>query len=162
MLWFWVERDADRHFSVCLNSRTREVGAEWSLMSEPYVTLDEVAVTLRDAVTPLAAQHGIDVTAALIDLMATPVEKCAPALQRLYKAGNGGVVFRREFYARLGAGGNDADLLEVFGFPEFPEDVGAVVDGLVRLRERRVRGPQPDLLKRARRAVEELGLRWSW
>ncbi|SER74945.1 NACHT domain-containing protein [Lentzea albida] len=176
VLWLWVERDAERHFSVCLNRRERELQAEWLLMAEPYVTLDEVAMTLRDAVTPLASEHGIQVTAALVALMATPVDKCLPALQRLHEADGGGEVFRREFYLRLGTGGNDTELVRLFGLPDVIDDIGVVVEGLLRFHERggdralltfylsglSVAGLRPDLLTRARRAAETLGVQLKW
>ncbi|USX54279.1 hypothetical protein [Lentzea sp. HUAS12] len=176
VLWLWVERDAARHFSVCLNSRERETGPEWLLMAEPYVTLDEVAMTLRDAVTPLVSQHGIEVTAALVGLMATPVGRCVPALRRLREADSGQVVFRRELFARLGTGGDDASLLELYPVTGRSEDAAQELEALLRLRDlgvdqgllaaflahRDLRGLRPDLLTRARRAAEELGLESSW
>ncbi|MFD4636746.1 NACHT domain-containing protein [Lentzea sp. NPDC058436] len=174
--WLWVERVADRHFAVSLSNRDREAHREWLLMSEPYVTLDEVAVTLRDAVTPLVSQHGIEVTAALINLMATPVEKCLPALERLRAVDTAGEVFRREFYARLGTGRNDVELVEQFGLPSPLKDIEVVMEGLLRFYDRGgdkdqfwnflgglfAPGLRPDLLKRARRAAEELGLQLNW
>ena len=183
VLWFWIERDADRHFALSLSNREREAHAEWLLMSEPYVTLDEVSVTLRDTVTPLVSQHGIAVASALINLIATPIERCVPALQRLYKADNsrGRWVFSREFFARLGIGGNDVELLEAFGqlgtFAVMDGlegllrlyDLGVQASGplslvelLERLNHQRVQRLRPDLVKRARQAAEELGVALTW
>ncbi|GHH41393.1 NACHT domain-containing protein [Lentzea cavernae] len=182
VLWFWVERDAERHFSVSLSNRDREVHAQWLLMSEPYVTLDEVAVTLRDAVTPLVSQHGIEVAAALINLWATPADKCRPALQRLYEATGGSLVFSHEYFVRLGIGGNDAELLEQFERRIGISDTLDELESHLRLHERGVElSPysnlkillkhldefgymelRPDLVKRARRAAEELGVQLKW
>ncbi|WP_330275682.1 ATP-binding protein [Lentzea sp. NBC_00516] len=185
VLWFWVERDADRHFAVSLSNRDREVHNEWLLMSEPYVTLDEVSVTLRDALTPLVSQYGIAVTAALINLMVTPVERCVPALHRLYKADKGaeGEVFSREFFARLGTGGDDAELLEQFARREYAVHTEDMLGGLLRLHDlgvdasafspslvrvldsldqEIVRDLRPDVVKRARQAAAELGVELTW
>jgi hypothetical protein len=178
VVWFWVERDTDRHFAVSLSNRDRKVRNEWLLMSEPYVTLDEVSVTLRDTVTPLVSQHGITVAAALINLMATPVEKCLPALERLREADSVGLDFSREFFARLGAGGNDVELMAQFADGLTITLTENELEGLLRLHDLGVRAPfpysltmalnqpnlaliekvRPDLVKRARQAAEELGV----
>ncbi|MEU3645008.1 hypothetical protein AB0E59_16625 [Lentzea sp. NPDC034063] len=185
VLWFWVERDADRHFALSLSNREREVHNEWLLMSEPYVTLDEVSMTLRDAVTPLVSQHGIGVTAALINLMATPIERCLPALERLYEADDGGVNFSSEFFARLGTGGNDIELMQRFADRSLLMRTEDELEGLLRLHSlglrasdvplmfdlrivleqltpREAYGIRPDLVKQARRAAEELGVELKW
>ncbi|WP_223165732.1 NACHT domain-containing protein [Lentzea indica] len=181
--WFWVDRDADRGFAVSLIIRDNEGHADWLLMSEPYVTLDEVSVTLRDAVTPLASEHGIEVTAALIGLMATPVEKCLPVLQRLLDVADPDVVWR-QVCDRLGRGGDDVAILELARGLETHAGCDEIfVDAWLRLHERGFRFEQvpglttipdvldspaaehatarsPDILKRARAAAAELGLVW--
>ncbi|WP_439658042.1 NACHT domain-containing protein [Lentzea sp. HUAS TT2] len=135
VLWLWVERDADRHFSVCLNSRTREVGTEWLVMAEPYVTLDEVAMTLRDAVTPLASVHGIAVTAVLIELMAASPAKSLPALEQLKDSFSARDIYLTEVVRHLGRGGDDRELLRLArnDLDLLPPD--EVVDALVRMFE---------------------------
>ncbi|MFC3893912.1 NACHT domain-containing protein [Lentzea rhizosphaerae] len=181
VLWFWMERDAYRHFAVSLSNREREAQAEWLLMSEPYVTLDEVAVTLRDAMTPLVSMHDVEVAAALIGLMAAPADKYLPALVRLRKAvgRDDSDVFQREFFARLGTGGNDRELLVEFGGEFDGAQVEWVLDAYLRLHEQGLdvtsdmahldlrtvvretsRSFRPDLVKRARAAAAELGLEW--
>ncbi|MDX8148613.1 ATP-binding protein [Lentzea sp. BCCO 10_0061] len=185
VLWFWVDRDTDRHFSVNLNNRGREVHNEWLLMSEPYVTLDDVSVTLRDTLTPLTSQCGIIVTSALINLMATPVDRCVPALMELYEA-EGDVMFSRELFSRLGTGGDDVELMEQFSYLVDRVHINDKMEGLLRLHDLGVHvndiDPEtfslvgllerldqkilqklrPDLVKRARRAAEELGVELTW
>ncbi|MFJ5991625.1 NACHT domain-containing protein [Lentzea sp. NPDC092896] len=186
VLWFWVDRDTTRHFAVSLSKHEREIHAEWLLMSEPYVTLDEVSMTLRDAVMPLTSQHGIAVAATLIDLMSTPVERCLPALNRLYALTGGRSLFWREFFARLGAGGDDVELMRQFAEGIFVANINDSVGGLLKLHDLGVDGSainparfglagnlerfnqdsvrelRPDLVKRARRAAEELGVALTW
>ncbi len=179
---FWVERDRDRHFAVNLRVGTGDADPSWVLMAEPYVTLDDVAVTLRDAVTPFAAVHGIEVTAALIELAATPVEKCVPALVRLAYLSPPESLFMKEACARIGRGGDDLTILELFSPLEDFAHPDAL-DAWLRLHERGFRHPagctypdvatflqtydvaglaagRPDLLKRAKAAADDLGLEW--
>ncbi|MET9629380.1 ATP-binding protein [Lentzea sp. NPDC006480] len=180
---FWVERDRDRHFAVSLRVGTGDSDPGWALMAEPYVTLDDVAVTLRDTVTPLAAMHGIGTTAALIELMATPVEKCVPLLRRLaIRVLSPTLVMEDEICTRLGRGGDDLAILREFGSVVAEARVEAL-DAWLRLHERGFRFPsirdypdvpeylsthdlrrltvsRPDLLKRARAAAADLGLEW--
>lgn len=184
VLWFWIERDAKRHFAVSLSNRDREAHAEWLLMSEPYVTLDEVATTLRDAVTPWASVHGIEMTAALIELAAAPVERCLPALRRLSEVAPINELFK-VIYQRLGTGGDDLAMLELMGgFTITSSAHPPLLEAWLRLHERgfvftsRVKCPdivqvlrgidfdamakkgRLDLVKRARVAAAELGLEW--
>jgi hypothetical protein len=179
---FWVERDRDRHFAVNLRAGTRDADPSWVLMAEPYVTLDDVAVTLRDAVTPLAAVYGIEMTAALIELGATPVEKCLPALSRLASLPVPDQLLTKEICDRIGRGGDDLAILRAFGVRINPAHP-CTLDAWLRLHERgfRFRDDQrhlnvadylrredismvaagrPDLLKRAKAAAAELGLEW--
>jgi hypothetical protein len=188
VLWFWVERDADRHFAVSLSNREREVQAEWLLMSEPYVTLDEVSVTLRDALTPLVSGSTMEIAAARIQLMVTPVEKCLPVLRRLHRAdlaaadvvGDG--VFFPDLIELLGKGGDDRAMLEITGAGPYGVPWPDVVDAWLRLYEGGFQFPKnlgypdivevlrqtlsgelawrPDLVKRATAAAAELGLEW--
>ncbi|MDX8030456.1 ATP-binding protein [Lentzea sp. BCCO 10_0856] len=178
---FWVEWDPDRHFVVGLSKRTQDVRAEWLLMTEPDVTLDDFALMLRDAVLPLVSQHGLDVTAALINLMATPIERVAPAIRRLAEAGARGEVVLREADARLGLGGDDVAIIKAtYGVPG-AADREVQLDAWLRLHERGFRFElvpevrdltsllttvglwevfqrRPDLFKRATAAAAELGL----
>lgn len=179
----WVERDRDRHFGVSLRVAPGDAEAEWVLMSEPYVTLDEVAVTLRDAVTPLAAVHGIKKTAALVELAATPVEKCLPVLVRLSRLSLERGVFAELVCARIGRGGDDLAILRELGASVAGVARPDVLDAWLRLHEQGFRFPRdrvypdvaeylhsylavdwsafrPDLVKRARVAADELGLGW--
>ncbi|GAB2837557.1 NACHT domain-containing protein [Lentzea nigeriaca] len=176
----WVERDRDRHFAVSLRVGTGDRERDWILMSEPYVTLDAVAVTLRDAVTPLAAAHGIEATAALIMLAATPVEKCLPALVRLAELPVPRSLFVEQLFARIGRGGDDLAILQKYGTKADVANVEAL-DAWLRLHERGFRFPadrdfldvtgylsvcdvstltagRPDLLKRAKAAAADLGV----
>jgi hypothetical protein len=184
VLWLWVQRDADRHFAVSLSNRDREEHAEWLLMSEPYVTLDEVAMTLRDAVTPWASVHGIEMTAALVELAAAPVERCLPAMRRLQEVAPLNELFK-VIYQRLGTGGDDLAMLELMGsFTVTSSAHPPLLEAWLRLHERgfvftsRVKCPdivqvlrgtdvdalakmgRLDLVKRARVAAAELGLEW--
>jgi hypothetical protein len=179
---FWIERDRDRHFAVSLRIGTGDAEADLVLLAEPSVTLDEVAVTLRDAVAPLAAMYGIEVAAAVIELSATPVEKCVPALFRLAKLPMPRSLFMQLLCERIGRGGDDVAILERFG-AELGLARPEVLDAYLRLHERgfRFRVDRPfidvaeylrthdvhrtadgrrDLLKRAKAAADELGLEW--
>ncbi|MFD9697826.1 NACHT domain-containing protein [Lentzea sp. NPDC059081] len=172
VLWLWVERDADRHFAVSLSNRDREAQAEWLLMSEPYVTLDEVSMTLRDALTPLVSRHGIHDTAVLIELMVTPLEKCLPVLRRLSPEAE---FTTDECLARMGRGADDHELLDLGWSTSGIIDNEIFVDAWLRTFERgdsfprfvlqdedvqRVEERRPDLVKRAKAAAAELGLEW--
>ncbi|MGW6442495.1 NACHT domain-containing protein [Lentzea sp. NPDC055074] len=186
VLWLSVDHDrhADGQFSVEL-ADLREV-SQYLPTSEPYVTLDEVSQTLCDAVFPLVDLHGIDIAGALVELMAAPVEDCVPALQQLRQADTDGVVFWHELYARLGTGGDDLQLMTTFvdaGGSLYASDE---LDGLLRLhylgthdseltpdrfsvRDALESLPKevgwelpPDLIKRARRVAEELGIQLNW
>ncbi|MFI6102190.1 NACHT domain-containing protein [Lentzea sp. NPDC051213] len=180
---FWVERDRDHHFALSLSNRTQDVRAEWLLMSEPYVTLDKVAVTLRDAVTPLASRYSIEVTEALIALTAVPIERCVAALRWLAHVDERREVIMRETYRRLGLGGDDMAILAATQGIAGSVDDGDLLDALLRLHERGFQFDQapevqtleealthfdfrdvvqrrPDLLRRATVAASELGLEW--
>jgi hypothetical protein len=178
VLWLWVERDAERHFSVCLNSRVREPHAEWLMMSEPYVTLDEVALTLRDMVTPLASRYSLDVTAALIALAAARPDNCLPALALLRASDTSRGVFVSALLERLGQGGDDLSLLNILG-PGYPGKPTELVEAWLRMYDRGERfedkrpfleliaaasdmdiSHRPDLIRRARVAAADLGLVW--
>jgi hypothetical protein len=185
VLWFWMERDADRHFAVSLSNREREAQAEWLLMSEPYVTLDEVSTTLRDAVTPWASVHGIEMTAALVGLAAAPVEKCLPAMRRLQEVAPTNEELFKVIYHRLGKGGDDVAMLDLMGrFTLTSSPHPPLLDAWLRLHEQgfvfssQVKCPsvvevlhgtdfdevakmgREDLVKRAKVAAAELGLAW--
>jgi hypothetical protein len=147
-------------------------------MAEPYVTLDDVAVGLRNALGPLVAEHGIETAAVLIELSVMPVERCLPVLRRLPRPHR----FTDQICACIGRGGDDREILGRFGVGV----AGAVpeaLDAWLRLHERGYRFPddraypgvaeflrafessglaagRPDLLKRARAAAVELGLGW--
>jgi hypothetical protein len=162
----------------------RDEHAEWLLMSEPYVTLDEVAMTLRKAITPLASREGIDVAAALIELMVAPDGKWMPALHKLEAATGNAPLSFFEAIDRLGRGSEDREIMNFLGAYNFGGiDDPRVLDAWLRLYERGVGFPgydphshmtivlwkwdfggladsRPDLLKRARAAAAELGLEW--
>ncbi|SFR27707.1 hypothetical protein SAMN04488564_111187 [Lentzea waywayandensis] len=181
--WFWVKRDTDRHFAVSLSNRSPERPADWLLMAEPYVTLDEVSVTLRDAVTPLASSQNIEVTAALIELAATPVENCVPALRRLAEADTAMELIVIEGGTRLGRGADDLAIFDLMpgagagwhdvacleawlrlseqGF-RFEDAQAAVLEDYLANRElQEVFQRRPDLVKRARAAAAEQGFEWQ-
>ncbi|GGU13891.1 NACHT domain-containing protein [Lentzea flava] len=178
---FWVERDRDRHFAVSLRVGTGEADPSWVLMAEPYVTLDDVAVTLRDAVTPLAGPYGIEITSALIELTATPVEKCLPALLRFTSLLVPTELFLQQVCGRIGRGGDDLSIVGHFGaaltgvgLPDvldawlrlhewgfrFPDDLGVpdVAEYLRKIDVPVVAAGRPDLLKRAKAAAADLGV----
>ncbi|MEU0881304.1 ATP-binding protein [Lentzea sp. NPDC005914] len=180
---FWVSSDADRHFSVGLNSHIREAHTEWLLMAEPYVTLDEVAVTLRDTLAPLVSEYSIERSAALIELLAAPIERCLPALRRLGKSSHeDGWQFLDSVFERLGKGGDDAAMLNLVGSFGVGWVTIPMVEAWLRLHERGFDfsaqkfspdvaevlqqtsrgklGGRPDLVKRAMAAAAELGLEW--
>jgi hypothetical protein len=180
---FWVDRHSDHGFTVSLSKRTQDVRAEWLLMSEPDVTQDDLAMTLRDAVMPLASQYNLEVTAALIDLMATPLERAAPAILRLGEAGAPGDVVFREADVRLGLGGDDLAIIKSTYNVAGAADREVQLDAWLRLHERGFRFElvpevrdlasmlltvdlrdvfrrRPDLFKRATVAATELGLEW--
>ncbi|WP_112268379.1 NACHT domain-containing protein [Lentzea terrae] len=177
---FWVERDRDRHFAVSLRVGTGDAEPSWVLMAEPYVTLDDVAVTLRDAVTPLAAVHGIELAAALIELAATPVDNCLPALVRLDGIPTPHPLFVQQLCERIGREGDDVAIMEKFG-PHLGGPRADVLDAQLRLHEQGFRFPdgrpyfdltaylrmhdvhrvaagRPDLLRRAKAAAADLGV----
>ncbi|MFS8099154.1 hypothetical protein LFM09_18675 [Lentzea alba] len=178
----WSVRDAERHFGLSLNSRERQVEPGWLVMAEPYVTLDEVALRLRDAITPLASRYPLEVTALLIRLAATPVERCVPDLDRLAR-----VLPAEEISdlicARLGRGGDDLALLDLWvgwaktvrnaevldawlrlhegGFPFSAGQTYPTVSAMLPLHGgAKWLAARPDLVKRARSAAAELGLEW--
>lgn len=173
----WMDRDADRHFAVSMNNRTRETDADWLLNSEPYVTLDKVSLTLRDALTPLMSRYGVEGAAAIIELKATPVDWSLPVLRKLPRQ-----VMAEEICGLLGRGGDDLAILELYG-KVVAVPLAVSLDAWLRLHERGFRFPgrreypdvaeflqwfnpddvasgRPDLLKRARSAAAELGLEW--
>ncbi|WP_086661659.1 NACHT domain-containing protein [Lentzea kentuckyensis] len=180
---FWVDRNPDHGFTVSWSKRTQDVRAEWLLMSEPDVILDDLSMTLRDAVMPLASQYGIEVTAAWIELIATPPERWVSAIQRLAQADKDGVVWLREADARLGLGGDDVAIIEGTSKIAGVMDNEVTADAWLRLHERGFRFElvpdvrdlkyllarvslrevfqrRPDLFKRATAAAAELGLEW--
>ncbi|WP_394619250.1 NACHT domain-containing protein [Lentzea sp. JNUCC 0626] len=174
--------EGTQRFTLALGDRTES----YLPMAEPYVTLDEVSLTLCNAVRPLAEKYGIDVAGALAGLDGATDQEWLPALQRLRDADKNNVVFWHELYARLGTGGDDLALMRAFadhttGIPVYSQldcllrlhDLG--VDGtevdefrfglasaLERLSQEKVPPLPPYLVKRARRAAEELGIRLNW
>lgn len=179
---FWVESYPDHDFVVSQSRRAQDVRPEWMLLTEPDVLMDGVSSTLRNAVAPLVSQHSIEVTAALIELMATPLERVAPAIRRLVEAGADGEVVFREADARLGLGGDDLAIVKATYNVAGHADRAVQLDAWLRLHERGFRFElvkvrdltslltttdlrdvferRPDLLKRATAAAAELGLEW--
>ncbi|MGW4211048.1 NACHT domain-containing protein [Lentzea sp. NPDC004789] len=184
--WFLVNRDEERHFFVELSDRTQQVDRdahdERRLMSEPYVTLDDVGLTLWDVLTPMAAMYTVPVMAALIKLMATPIAECVPALVRLVESDPPPLVLAEETCARLGRGGDDHAILMTSGSYDMPY-TSVTLDGWLRLHEQGFRFPddrdypglreflamvpyevfegRQDLVRRATVAAAELGLEWQ-
>ncbi|PWK87392.1 hypothetical protein C8D88_104553 [Lentzea atacamensis] len=179
---FWVERVHGKDLCVNLRVAPGDADAGWVLMSEPYVTRDEVAATLREVVAPLAETYGVALAALLIELSATPVEKCLPVLEQLARHPLGSTLFAKEICARIGRGGDDLAILRRLGVAAAVRDAEAL-DAWLRLHERGFRFPddrdypdvteyllaydipaltagRPDLLKRAKAAADELGLEW--
>jgi hypothetical protein len=177
----WMDRDTDHHFAVSLTSKTREQHSEWLLMSEPYVTLDEVSLTWRDIVTPLTSKYSGDAAAVLIKLAATPIQRCLPVLERLAVHREFGD-FTEAVCGRIGRGGDDLAILDLWG-PFIDLDTPDAVDAWLRLHEQGFRFPldrnyfdvtevlvlpdlqkvlagRPDLVKRAKSAAAELGFEW--
>ncbi|MEV6235943.1 ATP-binding protein [Lentzea sp. NPDC051838] len=179
---FWVERDRDHHFAVSLRAGTGDREPDWVLMAEPYVTLDEVAVKLRDAITPLAATHGINGAAAVVELAVTPAEKCLPALHRLMNEFLPVGIVAGTLCTWIGCGGDDLAILDHYG--GIAEGAGVdALDAWLRLHESGFEFParrtyrdvvemleafepvdllpgRPDLVRRARAAAADLGLEW--
>ncbi len=177
----WVKGHADNHLMMSLSHPERRVEGQL-LIDEPYVTLDEVSLKLRDMVTPLASRYGIDVTAVLIALQDAPVDRRLGGLRRLRSAGAPPGVLCREICESIGRGGDDSAILAEFGELAFTTSDPVALDAWLRLHERGFRFPagesldvrtylrmhdiheltagRPDLLKRARSAAAELGLRW--
>ncbi|MCG8927153.1 AAA family ATPase [Lentzea sp. CC55] len=174
----WLTRDREQHFHLSLHKGAgTEAEPEWLLMSEPYVTLDEVSLTWRDAMQPLTSVHSINDAVTLVELAATPVSRCVPVLRRLTKAS----LRHRESCARIGIGGDDLAILSAFA-EEWVYDSAEVVEAWMRLHERGFQFPagraylsteelltgidedvctgRPDLFKRAKAAAAELGLEW--
>lgn len=174
----WMSRDADQHFAVSLTNRIRDHDADWLLNSEPYVTLDEVSLALRDALTPLMSMYGLATAAAIIELKATPVDRALPLLHKL-GLGSWPVT---EVCEAIGRGGDDLAILAVYG-KVAAVPLAEALDAWLRLHERGFRFPgqreyfdvseflqyfdveaitagRPDLVKRARSAAAELGLEW--
>ncbi|MGW6928640.1 NACHT domain-containing protein [Lentzea sp. NPDC054927] len=183
--YFWVDVDFDRDFVLSRRQpfRTQDVRPEWLALSQPDVMLDPGAMTLRDALMPLASQHSMEVTAALIALTATPLERVAPAIRRLAQAGARGEIVLREADARLGLGGDDVAIIRATYNVSGTADREVQLDAWLRLHERGFRFElvpevrdltsllttvelrdvlqrRPDLFKRATAAAAELGLEW--
>ncbi|ANZ40733.1 hypothetical protein BBK82_36815 [Lentzea guizhouensis] len=177
----WVDRDPDRHFSVSLSGPKRSTGVVGIGTTEPYLTLDEVGLMIREALAPLISAYGFRVAAALVELSAATVHDWLPALTLLADASPPEDLLVREVSARLGRGGDDRAILAEFSgipFNQCPE----ALDAMLRLHEQdspvlsedwRIRGslvvlvrealeaPEqvwPDLLKRATAAAHDLGL----
>ncbi|MCX2950350.1 NACHT domain-containing protein [Lentzea sp. NEAU-D7] len=174
----WMTRDREQHFYLSLH---KGAGAEadpgWLLMSEPYVTLDEVSLTWRDAMRPLTSAYSIDDAITLVELAATPVSRCVPVLRRLVDDS----LRHREACARIGVGGDDLAILSAFA-EEWDYGSVPVLEAWLRLHERGFRFPagraylsteellpvvsghglaeRPDLVKRAKAAAVDLGLVW--
>lgn len=178
VLWFSVHR-TDEHFAVSQRERVNK----YLPTSEPYVTLDEVSLALCVAVRPLVDMYGIDTAGALAELVAVPRHgDYLPALSRLYAADRDQRVFWYELYKRLGTRGDDVALMTRFAAADGTIPVQEQLDALLRLYElgvdgtdiepikfglmrllRYIRTPsRPDLVKRARRAAEELGVPLNW
>ncbi|MET8758375.1 hypothetical protein [Lentzea sp. NPDC004782] len=178
----WVDSHDFGLVTVNQRASTPEVGTEWQLMSEPQVTQDDVAIKLQGAVVPLVERCGIAVAAALVELMATPVRSCLPALGRLFDATGSSSLFTEAVSARIGRGGEDLAILEshgrhlIHGHPDaleawlrlheqeflFPldRDYPDMREYLRGARVLEVAADRPDLIKRARTAAAELGLEW--
>ncbi|KOV89955.1 hypothetical protein [Nocardia sp. NRRL S-836] len=109
----WVEKSTD-HFVVSHPGRRAEGSL---LIDEPYVTLDEVGLRLREVVAPLVSRYGVDVAAELIALRAAPAEQRLPGLLRLSEAGAPWDVLSHEVCESLGRGGDDSAILAEFEQP---------------------------------------------
>jgi hypothetical protein len=178
-----VEPVGDGRFTVGQGGRLDEGHEDWLVMSEPLVTLDDVSATLRDAVWPLVSRYGLEMSIAFIELTATPVEHCLPALERLIDADGRGDVAMQVAFSRLGTGGDDMAILAALKDVPVATDEVDHLEVCLRLYEKGCRSDQlpgfvslerlltsfemqravqqrPDLLKRARAAAVELGFEW--
>jgi hypothetical protein len=180
-----VEWESDENFVVGLTSRTQELRTALQPTYEPFVTLDAVALGLREMLEPvLADTSNLELAATLIKLMMTPVEESLPPLRDLARLDFFGLRFVRELYRRLGTGGDDAAMLDLLG--TFVERLDVtdhpveLLDAWLRLHEGgfqfskprtypdlagllRVQRPEslrPDLFKRATAAAADLGIAW--
>ncbi|MFD4668302.1 NACHT domain-containing protein [Lentzea sp. NPDC058450] len=177
-------RPTDSGFEVTLGERENK----YLPTTEPYMTLDSVSGTLAKVSKPLIDLHGVLVATALVKLMIAPADSWEPALLQLCRADDAGPTFWREFFTRLGVGGDDVALMRAFSDFNFDgiHEIEPQLEGLLRLHDLGVDGStiepgkfglrsllefippdlardfRPVLLRRAKRAAEELGAQLSW